>query len=110
MRNPIMFLFICVCLLFLNACSEEEEPVVLEDEKNPIRMEIEQVIEEKDIVEIWAVDIETCANISFYDGTEDFEFMDYFLRIQDTYYRYERLVSFETESNIGGNQMLLCFN
>jgi len=77
---------------------------------NSIRMELEQVIVDKEIVEIWAANAEICSSISFYDGTEDFEFTDNFIRIQDRYYQYNRLVNFETETRIGGNQMLLCFN
>ena len=71
-----------------------------------VRSELEQIITDENIDELWAVSVEVCSNISFYSGTEDYEFLEFFIRIQDRYYQYDHLVNFE----IDGNQMLLCFN
>ncbi|MEN0006717.1 MAG: hypothetical protein AAF798_21365 [Bacteroidota bacterium] len=104
MKNSIMLLLISLCLLNLVACSKQDELV------NPIRIELEQVIAEKEIVKIWATHAERCPSITSYFGTDDFEFMEHFIRLQDKYYRYDSLVNFEVDQRKNGNQMLLCFN
>jgi len=109
MKNTIIFPLISLCLFTLIACSKQESPIISEDSINPIRMEIEQVITEKGIVRIWATDID-CSTITSFGGTDDFEFMENFLRVRDRYFLYDSLTSFETDERESGNQMLLCFN
>lgn len=103
MKNSIIFPLINLCLISLIACSKQEDPI------NPIRMEIVQVVAEKEIVRIWATDVD-CSSIAGFGGTDDFEFMEHFVRVQDRYFRYDSLISFETDIRESGNEMLLCFN
>ena len=107
MKNSLLLTLICFSLFTLFACSEQEDDVMMpEVTTNSVRTEMEQIIAEENIDELWATSVEVCSNISFFAGTEDYEFLEFFIRIQDRYYQYDRLVNFEIE----GNQMLLCFN
>lgn len=102
MKNTIIFPLMSLCLFVFIACSRDEGDAV-----NPIRMEVEQVMKEKGIVKIWATDID-CSVVTSFGGIDDFEFLDEFLRFRDKYFRYDKLLSFETDES--GMQILLCFN
>ena len=111
MKNPILYFLLCLCLFSFAACSDQEEEVDLQEVVvNPVRAELEQLIEENNVTQLWAVSVDVCSEITFYDGSKDFEFTDQFLRIQDSYFIYDRLVSFQIDSEFSTAQMLLCFN
>ncbi len=111
MKNSMLLALISLSLLTLIACSKQDDGIVIDDSStNTIRMELELVIADREVVEIWGLSIDDCSSVSFYDGTQDFEFMEHFIRIEDKYFQYDHLVSFETDRRANGNQMLLCFN
>jgi|GEM_PF-6676641 len=110
MKDLFTIIIVSLSLITICGCSKQEDVIITEELINPIRIELEDLVSEMDIDQIWATNLETCSNLTFYIGTPDFEFLEHFVRIQDKYFLYESLVSFEIDIEAGGNQMLLCFN
>ncbi|MEM9546291.1 MAG: hypothetical protein AAGA77_09960 [Bacteroidota bacterium] len=105
MKKSIVPTLICCSLLTLVSCLNHG----LDDDRSEaesIQEEIEQVMAEENVDRLWAESVDVCSVISSYNGTKDFEFLEFFIRIQDQYYQYDRLVNIQ----IDGKQMLLCFN
>lgn len=110
MNKISFYLPIVVLFLSLVTCSKQEDEMIEEDYINSIRTELEEVIAKRNVSQLWGQSVEVCSSIAFYEGSPDFEFMDYFLRIEDKYFQYDRLVSFEVDTFGSESQMLLCFN